>query len=260
MTMFGGNERQTASFGDVQQKVQPTPGQWVEGIGMAAAGGAGMGLDILGAGASLAGSAMQANAVSAANAQNVALSREQMAFQEKMSNTAYQRAVADMKAAGINPMVAYQQGGASTPAGSQGHVESVLKDNPIAGALQTAAQVKLAQSQADNVESDTKVNQQNEKLLKIREGTEVSNALSAQAQATQEQAKASEAETRLQWFNSLSPEAKKFWGAYSFAADKITEGIGAAGSAKSLLRQKNGYSENDMLKAAKGKGVIQPPR
>lgn len=122
-------------------------------------------------------------ATNAANAANVAatnkMSVEESArnreFQERLSSTAYQRVMKDMGQAGLNPILAYQKGGASSPSGSQAALtapkaESYHSTNIAGEAVNTALAFRRAQQEnenmkytADNIQADTakKISEEN---------------------------------------------------------------------------------------------------
>lgn len=109
-----------------------------------------------------------ANVVAAGRAQDFSAAQAQINrdFQERLSSTSWQRAVADMRKAGINPLLAVSQGGASTPSGSapSGSTVGAVTGAPMVNkytraieAFNSAMQAKLSMAQLDNLK-ETKEN------------------------------------------------------------------------------------------------------
>lgn len=113
------------------------------------------------------------------NVANAQQAQRQMDFQAGQTGSSYQRGVADMKAAGLNPMLAYSQGGASSGGGAQATMgnelgagaNSALSTAMTLGQLnQMHAQVENIQAQTDNTNQHTK-NLESENLFTLAKTT-----------------------------------------------------------------------------------------
>jgi len=90
-----------------------------------------------------------------ASAANQRIARDQRRFQERMSNTAFQRQMNDMREAGLNPILAKNMGGATTPPGAASYVE-----NPLGGAFSaqsTAQATKTEKHRTEKAKFETQI-------------------------------------------------------------------------------------------------------
>lgn len=118
-------------------------------------------------GADLYSADQAAKAQRSANDANVAFSVGQNAWQKMMSDTSHQREVADLKAAGLNPVLS-ANAGASTPVGSTPEVEAVPPRVP-AGLVRNnlASAIEMRRLKKDLDEADSRIKFTNKQTQKL---------------------------------------------------------------------------------------------
>lgn len=138
------------------------------------------------AGAAIGGAAISYMGNKKSNESNQGLNRKNREWQEKMRATQYQTAVADLRAAGLNPMLAYSQGGAGTPTPT-----SIPMQNEMSGAgdaVNSAGSLYRARAEVENMRAqNAQINAGTQAALaaaeKSRSDTAVNQAMIPKIQA-----------------------------------------------------------------------------
>jgi hypothetical protein len=119
-------------------------------------------------GSALVGGAASLIGGNRANKANSAQAQRQMDFQERMSSTAHEREVADLRKAGLNPILSAGGGGASSPGGAMANQQDIATP-----AATTALNVLRTRAEIGNIQAQTKLT--NAKSGSIRPAETIGN-------------------------------------------------------------------------------------
>lgn len=189
-----------------------------------------------------------------ATAANQASAREQMAFQERMSNTAYQRGIEDMRKAGLNPMLAFSQGGASAPAGTSSTAATTRVDpvpsigagavKGISGGLASALNVAQAAQSLEQTDANIKLAEMSAQAKAAEAASSVQSAKNAsilnQKMALEIPAYRSEARAR-----ESQAEIDKSFQTYDAWTSRIFEALGGISSLPGKVMRGFGGGKSD---------------
>lgn len=154
-------------------------------------------MSLLGFAGNLLGGALGFMGTRATNQANAGMSQKQMDFQERMSNTAHQREVQDLRAAGLNPILSAGGSGASSPGGSMATMQ-----NSARSAVEGFNEQRLLKAQISQIEQLTHESRSGETLKNNQ-----ARLANQQAQQVTELIQQAKEQTRLLKANATGAEA-----------------------------------------------------